>query len=111
MDDGPERFRVRFATGDAISVRKRRSFRDRERNDIERDLPGWPPGKPFAVRGFFRKSGQVDFTITFRDGSWTRLTATSSTDARKIVDLLNGVRIEDADDRDHADAEPPVPPG
>ncbi|GAA2655793.1 hypothetical protein GCM10010400_10660 [Streptomyces aculeolatus] len=248
MDDGPERYRVRFATGDTISVRKRRSFRDRERNDIERDLPGWPPGKPFAVRGFFRKSGlvvfmvtmrilalpfiiildalgaspvseerrgeleereneiddfpvmwagegdrartlpwqldpsrrpwrtvteielgeseefvritsyeetspgrwgfswgevttlpgseavlwtsprrdiagaavktfsvgQVDFTITFRDGSWTRLAATSSTGARKIVDLLNGVRKEDADDRDdrdHADAEPPVPPG
>lgn len=66
MGDGPERFRVRFATGDAISVRKRRSFRDRERNDIECDLPGWPPGKPFAVRGFFRKSGLVVFMVAMR---------------------------------------------
>ncbi|WP_181787932.1 hypothetical protein [Streptomyces phytophilus] len=246
MDDGLERFRVKFASGDAMSVRKRRSFRDHERNDIERDLPGWPPGKPFAVRGFFRRLGlvvfmvtvrilalpfviildalggfpvseekrgkleereneiddfpvmwagegerartlpwqldpsrrswrtvteielgesadlvritsyeemsrgnrwfvswgegtkvpgsetalwalprqdiagaavktfsvgQVDFTISFRDGSWTRLTATSATRARRIVDLLNGVGKEDREERGRAGAEPPAPPG
>lgn len=51
MDEEPERFRVEFASGTAASVEKRRSFRDHERNDIEPDLPGWPPGEAFAVRG------------------------------------------------------------
>lgn len=51
MDEEPERFRVEFASGTAASVEKRRSYRDHERNDIEPDLPGWPPGQTFAVRG------------------------------------------------------------
>lgn len=58
MDAQHERFRIEFASGTAASVAKRRSFRDHERNDIEADLPGWPPGRPFAVRGFFGKVGQ-----------------------------------------------------
>jgi hypothetical protein len=57
MDAQQERFRVEFASGTAASVAKRRSFRDHERNDIEADLTGWPPGRPFAVRGFFGKLG------------------------------------------------------
>ncbi|WP_405812672.1 hypothetical protein OG241_00250 [Streptomyces sp. NBC_01390] len=58
MDEEPEHFRVEFATGTAASVAKRRSYRDRERNDIEPGLPGWPPGRAFAVRGFFGRLGQ-----------------------------------------------------
>ncbi|MEU4469319.1 hypothetical protein AB0G20_37455 [Streptomyces sp. NPDC024017] len=58
MDEKPERYRVEFASGTAASVAKRRSFRDLERNDIEPDLPGWPPQRTFAVRGFFGKLGQ-----------------------------------------------------
>ncbi|MFJ2774896.1 hypothetical protein [Streptomyces sp. NPDC087300] len=57
-DEEPERYPVEFASGTAASVQKRRSYRDRERHDIEPELPGWPPGKPFAVRGFFGKVGQ-----------------------------------------------------
>ncbi|MEU6820943.1 hypothetical protein ABZ921_09965 [Streptomyces atriruber] len=62
MDDRqqkePERYKVEFASGTAASVQKRRSFRDRDRNDIEVDLPGWPAGKPFKVRGFLGKVGR-----------------------------------------------------
>ncbi|WP_406335755.1 hypothetical protein [Streptomyces sp. NBC_00203] len=58
MDEEPVRYRVEFASGSAASVENRRSFRDCERNDIEPDLPGWPPGQAFAVRGFFGKLGQ-----------------------------------------------------
>ncbi|MBB6076165.1 hypothetical protein HNR57_002070 [Streptomyces paradoxus] len=57
MGEEPERYRVEFASGTAASVAKRRSFRDLERNDIERDLPGWPAQPPFKVRGFFGKLG------------------------------------------------------
>ncbi|WP_406470352.1 hypothetical protein [Streptomyces sp. NBC_01615] len=58
MDEEPERYPVKFASGSAASVENRRSFRDRERNDIEPDLPGWPPGQAFAVRGFLGKLGR-----------------------------------------------------
>ncbi|MDX3458557.1 hypothetical protein PV396_42620 [Streptomyces sp. ME02-8801-2C] len=58
MDDEPKRYRVEFATGTAASVAKRRSYRDHERNDIEPDLPSWPPGPAFAARGFFGRLGQ-----------------------------------------------------
>ncbi|MEU1574403.1 hypothetical protein ABZ519_25255 [Streptomyces collinus] len=44
------RYPVSFATGTAASVEGRRSFRDRRRNDIEAELPGWPEGSAFAVR-------------------------------------------------------------
>lgn len=44
------RYPVSFATGTAASVEGRRSFRDRRRNDIETELPGWPEGSTFAVR-------------------------------------------------------------
>ncbi|MFJ2832688.1 hypothetical protein ACIPC1_34920 [Streptomyces sp. NPDC087263] len=63
MDEEPKRYRVEFASGTAASVEKRRSFRDRERNDIEPDLPGWPPGQAFAVRGFFGKLGRHALTV------------------------------------------------
>ncbi|MFI6858112.1 hypothetical protein [Streptomyces sp. NPDC050416] len=63
MHEEPERYRVEFASGTAASVAKRRSFRDRERNDIEPDLPGWPPGRSFAVRGFFGKLGRYVQTV------------------------------------------------
>lgn len=58
MDEEPVRYRVEFATGTAASVAQRRSYRDHERNDIEPDLPGWPPGRAFAVRGFFGRLGR-----------------------------------------------------
>ena len=58
MDDEPKRYQVEFATGTAAPVAKRRSYRDHERNDIEPDLPGWPPGRAFVVRGFFGRLGQ-----------------------------------------------------
>jgi len=63
MDAEHQRFRVEFASGTAASVAKRRSFRDHERNDVEADLPGWPPGQPFAVRGLFGKLGQHVQTV------------------------------------------------
>lgn len=63
MDEEPVRYRVEFASGTAASVAKRRSFRDHERDDIEPDLPGWPPGQAFAVRGFFGKLGQHVQTV------------------------------------------------
>ncbi|MFD9189612.1 hypothetical protein ACFWCA_15410 [Streptomyces phaeochromogenes] len=63
MDKEPERHRVEFASGSAASVENRRSFRDHERNDIEPDLPGWPPGQAFAVRGFFGKLGRHVHTV------------------------------------------------
>ncbi|WP_461083463.1 hypothetical protein [Streptomyces deserti] len=44
------RYPVSFATGTAASVEGRRSFRDRRRNDIEAELPGWPDGPAFEVR-------------------------------------------------------------
>jgi len=66
MDEEPERYRVEFATGSAASVENRRSFRDHERNDIEPDLPGWPPGPAFAVRGFFGRVGR--HVLTFVTG-------------------------------------------
>ncbi|MFJ4283066.1 hypothetical protein [Streptomyces massasporeus] len=40
MAEEPERHRVEFASGTAASVAGRRSFRDLERNDIERDMTG-----------------------------------------------------------------------
>ncbi|MFH9009630.1 hypothetical protein ACH4E5_41205 [Streptomyces afghaniensis] len=63
MDEVSERYRVEFASGTAASVANRRSFRDHERNDIEPDLPGWPPGRTFAVRGFFGKLGRHVRTV------------------------------------------------
>jgi hypothetical protein len=63
MGKGPERHRVEFASGTAASVAKRRSFRDHERNNIEPDLPGWPPGQAFAVRGAFGKLGRHVHTV------------------------------------------------
>ncbi|MGD1224055.1 hypothetical protein AB9Q10_37160 [Streptomyces krungchingensis] len=57
MEEEAERHRVEFASGTAASVAKRRSFRDHERNDIEPELPGWPPRQRFAVRGFFGRLG------------------------------------------------------
>lgn len=46
------RYPVSFATGTAASVDGRRSYRDRRRNDIEAELPGWPEGSTFTVRRF-----------------------------------------------------------
>jgi hypothetical protein len=66
MLEQPERYRVEFASGTAASVAKRRSFRDLERNDIERDLPGWPSQRPFKVRGFFGKLGHYVLTVATR---------------------------------------------
>jgi hypothetical protein len=66
MIEEPRRYRVEFASGTAASVAKRRSFRDLERNDIERDLPGWPSRPPFRVRGFFGKLGQYALTVVTR---------------------------------------------
>ncbi|MFJ9537582.1 hypothetical protein ACIRPX_10040 [Streptomyces sp. NPDC101225] len=63
MDAQHERFRIEFAGGTAASVANRRSFRDHERNDIEAELPGWPPGRPFAVRGFFGRLGRHTRTV------------------------------------------------
>ncbi|MFJ5729959.1 hypothetical protein [Streptomyces paradoxus] len=57
MIEEPQRYRVEFASGTAASVAKRRSFRDLERNDIERDLHGWPARPAFRVRGFFGRLG------------------------------------------------------
>ncbi|WP_105975584.1 hypothetical protein [Streptomyces geranii] len=51
------RYPVSFATGTAASVEGRRSFRDRRRNDIEPELPGWPAGPAFSVRGLTGKAG------------------------------------------------------
>ncbi|UIX31637.1 hypothetical protein [Streptomyces sp. GQFP] len=51
------RYPVSFATGTAASVEGRRSFRDRRRNDIEPELPGWPAGPTFSVRGLPGKAG------------------------------------------------------
>ncbi|MFJ6569721.1 hypothetical protein ACIQNU_20080 [Streptomyces sp. NPDC091292] len=66
MDEQPERYRVEFASGSAASVENRRSFRDHDRNDIEADLPGWPPGPAFAVRGFFGRVGR--YALAFLTG-------------------------------------------
>lgn len=41
---------VSFATGAATRVRGMRWFRDTERNDIQRELSGWPEGPSFAAR-------------------------------------------------------------
>jgi hypothetical protein len=49
-EDTLARYPVSFATGTAASVDGRRSFRDRQRNDIEAELPGWPGGNVFTVR-------------------------------------------------------------
>ncbi|CAL9532611.1 hypothetical protein SUDANB108_04099 [Streptomyces sp. enrichment culture] len=50
-EDQPARFPVTFASGTAAGVRGRRSFRGRNRTDIEPDLPGWPKrANAFAVR-------------------------------------------------------------
>ncbi|MEV5100866.1 hypothetical protein ACFQ7G_15995 [Streptomyces massasporeus] len=62
MIEEPERYRVEFASGTAASVAGRRSFRDLERNDIERDLPDWPTRSPFRVRGFLGRLGQHALT-------------------------------------------------
>ncbi|MDX6355044.1 MAG: hypothetical protein QOF98_1947, partial [Streptomyces sp.] len=43
------RTRVQFATGAAVPVSGSRWFRDTERNDIQRDLPGWPEGPEYAL--------------------------------------------------------------
>ncbi|NEA68962.1 hypothetical protein G3I56_41980 [Streptomyces sp. SID12488] len=51
------RYPVSFATGTAASVEGRRSFRDRRRNDVEPELPGWPVGPAFSVRGLPGKAG------------------------------------------------------
>lgn len=51
------RYPVSFATGTAASVEGRRSFRDRRRNDIEPELPGWPAGPAFSVRGLPGRAG------------------------------------------------------
>jgi hypothetical protein len=66
MVEEPERYRVEFASGTAASVEKRRSYRDLERNDIERDLPGWPSRPPFRVRGFFGRLGRYALTVVTR---------------------------------------------
>ncbi|MFI8894958.1 hypothetical protein [Streptomyces paradoxus] len=66
VGEQPERHRVEFASGTAASVAKRRSFRDLERNDIERDLPGWPARPAFKVRGFFGKLGVHVLFVTVR---------------------------------------------
>ncbi|MFI7020733.1 hypothetical protein [Streptomyces sp. NPDC050164] len=41
---------VTFASGAAMRVRGRRWFRDTERNDIQRELDGWPEGPTHAAR-------------------------------------------------------------
>ncbi|MDQ1038023.1 hypothetical protein QFZ75_004439 [Streptomyces sp. V3I8] len=41
---------VAFATGAAPRVRGMRWFRDTDRNDIQRKLPGWPEGPSFTPR-------------------------------------------------------------
>ncbi|MFC8140225.1 hypothetical protein ACFUKV_00410 [Streptomyces paradoxus] len=66
MIEEPRRYRVEFASGTAASVAKRRSFRDRERNDIEPDLPGWPAQPTFRVRGFLGKLGVYVRSATIR---------------------------------------------
>ncbi|MFF0190072.1 hypothetical protein [Streptomyces sp. NPDC005244] len=45
------RVAVSFATGDATPVAGMRWFRDTERRDIQNELPDWPEGPGFAVRG------------------------------------------------------------
>lgn len=67
MDEEPVCYRVEFASGSAASVENRRSFRDRERNDIEPDLPGWPPGQAFAVRG--SSASSADTSVLSSPGS------------------------------------------
>ncbi|MGW5619039.1 hypothetical protein [Streptomyces sp. NPDC003877] len=54
------RYPVAFATGTAASVKGRRSFRDRQRNDSEALLPGWPERGAFKVR---RLPGRVGVRI------------------------------------------------
>ncbi|MEV0218460.1 hypothetical protein [Streptomyces sp. NPDC050704] len=44
------RLTVKFATGLAPAVSGYRWFRDAERNDIQGELAGWPPGPEFAPR-------------------------------------------------------------
>ncbi|MEU6222623.1 hypothetical protein [Streptomyces sp. NPDC047042] len=51
------RYPVSFATGSAASVEGRRSFRDRQRNDIEPELDDWPAGPAFSVRRLPGKAG------------------------------------------------------
>ncbi|MFL4909473.1 hypothetical protein ACJ6WF_41405 [Streptomyces sp. MMS24-I2-30] len=63
MGEKPERYRIEFASGTAASVQKRRSFRDHARNDIEPVLAGWPPGRVFAVRGFFGRLGRHGLNV------------------------------------------------
>ncbi|MFJ8463197.1 hypothetical protein [Streptomyces swartbergensis] len=58
-EDTLARYPVSFATGTAASVDGRRSFRDRQRNDIA-ELPGWPEGNTFAVRGL---PGRMDVHV------------------------------------------------
>ncbi len=41
---------VTFATGAATRVRGMRWFRDTDRDDIQRELPGWPEGPSFTAR-------------------------------------------------------------
>jgi hypothetical protein len=43
------RARISFATGAAVPVSGLRWFRDTERNDIQRELPGWPDGPVYTV--------------------------------------------------------------
>ncbi|MFF0725510.1 hypothetical protein [Streptomyces sp. NPDC004134] len=42
---------IDFATGMAAPVSGMRFFRDTERRDIQHELPGWPEGPRYAVRG------------------------------------------------------------
>jgi hypothetical protein len=43
------RARISYATGAAVPVSGSRWFRDSERNDIQRDLPGWPEGPEYTI--------------------------------------------------------------
>lgn len=59
------RYPVSFATGTAASVKGRRSFRDRQRNDIEAELPGWPERGTFKVRRLPGRIGvQISHTLS-----------------------------------------------
>ncbi|MFI8218002.1 hypothetical protein [Streptomyces sp. NPDC085932] len=59
------RYPVSFATGTAASVKGRRSFRDRQRNDIESQLPGWPERGTFKVRRLPSRIGvQISHTLS-----------------------------------------------
>ncbi|MER5911083.1 hypothetical protein ABT124_11385 [Streptomyces sp. NPDC001982] len=49
---------ARFATGLSPAVNGSRWFRDTDRQDIQGELPGWPPGPAYALRGGADRAAQ-----------------------------------------------------